>query len=199
MLAVSGRYQYVLVDEFQDTNGRSTCWRACWPQDTATSAWSATPTSRSTAGARPTSAISSTSSAITPSADGHARAELPLDPDHSGRAQSIIAPNEGRKHKDALDRERAGRPDRPLRGLRRTGRGAVVASAVNRLRLQLAAVPAMSPSCTAPTPSPAPWKSLCARTACRTAGRRHPFYTPRNQGRARPTCARSNPFDTVSL
>ncbi|MCK7497335.1 MAG: hypothetical protein MZW92_45925 [Comamonadaceae bacterium] len=44
--------RYLLVDEYQDTNAAPVpSWSSCWPARARASPWSATTTSRSTAGA----------------------------------------------------------------------------------------------------------------------------------------------------
>jgi len=48
------RFEYVLVDEYQDVNTASTVWSRCWPPVTATLRSSATTTSRSIRGAAAT-------------------------------------------------------------------------------------------------------------------------------------------------
>ena len=60
------RFRHLLVDEFQDTNGVQNELVSLLAPSTATSAWSATPTSRSTASARPTCATSCSSSSASP-------------------------------------------------------------------------------------------------------------------------------------
>jgi DNA helicase II / ATP-dependent DNA helicase PcrA len=77
------RFQFLLVDEYQDTNRAQyvpSC--GCWPRSTATSSWWATTTSRSTAGAAPTSATSSTSKRTSPAPGpcGWSRTTAPLAP-----------------------------------------------------------------------------------------------------------------------
>ena len=89
-------------------------------------AWSATTTSRSTRGAAPTCATSSTSSATGPTTDRRqARAELPLDAADPRRGACGRLAQQRAQGQEALDRERGRPADPALRGLQRGGGGRV--------------------------------------------------------------------------
>jgi len=60
------RFKYLLVDEFQDTNGVQNQLVMMLAESIATSAWSATRTSRSIASGRPTCATFCSSSSVSP-------------------------------------------------------------------------------------------------------------------------------------
>ncbi len=99
--------------------------RPAWARTTATSAWWATPTSRSTPSGAPTSATSCTSRRRSPHDHGRARAELPLHPDHPRRRQRGHRQQPGPPAQAALHRGRPGRADPPLPGRGRARRGPV--------------------------------------------------------------------------
>ena len=105
------RFDYVLVDEFQDTNAAQYRFlRGPHAATTGTSASSATTTSRSTGGAAPTSATSAASSATSPSAT-----VVKLEQNYRSTARivaaalGVIAPLARARAEGAVDGERAGR------------------------------------------------------------------------------------------
>ena len=93
---------------------------ACSPARPARCSWSATTTSRSTAGAAPRSRTCSASCATYPNAHhDQARAELPLHRQHPRRRQRGDRAQPRAPRQAAVDRRRRRRADRPVRRLQR--------------------------------------------------------------------------------
>jgi hypothetical protein len=98
---------HMLVDEFQDTNTHPVRLAALLAGDTGqVTSWSATTTSRSTAGAAPRSRTSSASCATYPGASRPPGAELPLHRQYPQCRQRVIAHNRPPRQA-AVDRRRA--------------------------------------------------------------------------------------------
>ena len=92
--ALSGALPHIMVDEYQDTNRVQYVLVSALAERTATSSSSAIPTSRSTAGARPTSATSSTSSRTTPTLARSTSSSTTARPPHRRRRR----PRHPREH-----------------------------------------------------------------------------------------------------
>ena len=110
----AGRFQYIHVDEYQDTNYAQydACSRTDWRESGTTCASWATTTSPSTAGAARTSATSSISSRIIPNCQDHqARAELPLHLEYPRRGEQHHRPQRGAQGEKTLDRNGRRRAD----------------------------------------------------------------------------------------
>ena len=102
-------------------------------------------------------------------ADRAARAELPLDREHSERGQRRDREQLRAARQDALDRGRRGRADQALRRVQRARRGGVRDQPDPGLHRHRAARAARSPCCTARTRSPACSRRGCSRPGFRTA------------------------------
>ena len=108
-----------MIDEYQDTNRTPYDLMRLLTERTRTSAWWATKTSRSTAGAAPISGTFSTSSAIirTPRSSGWSRITARRK-NILEAASAVVANNKARKGKK-LWTDRARASDRAVRGARR--------------------------------------------------------------------------------
>ena len=112
----TGASSYVMIDEYQDTNRPQYQLMRLLTTSTTTSAWSATRTSPSIAGAARTSATSWISRRIIPTPGHPPRTELPLHQEHPGSRQRGGGQQHGAQGQKALDGIRARRHARPLAG-----------------------------------------------------------------------------------
>jgi DNA helicase-2/ATP-dependent DNA helicase PcrA len=136
MLKYQSRFQYLLVDEYQDTNMAQYNIVKTWPRATRTSPWWATTARASTPSAERTSRTSSTSAATTGPQALQAGAELPQHQDHRGCGQFAHREEQGPDQEDHLDRQQRRREDPVHRSLSDNEEGAFVAHSIFETKMQ---------------------------------------------------------------
>ena len=138
---------------------RSTAGSSCSRARTATSPWSATMRSRSTAAAARTSRTSSTSRRTIPTRRDKLEQNYRSTQTILSAANAVIANNRGQKPKDAVDRRRRGRPDQgPRAAPTRTPRRASSPRKSSGSSTRACRAP-RSPCSTAPTRSRGCWRT----------------------------------------
>ena len=163
--AGSDRFRFLLVDEYQDTNRAQYQFLRALRRGTATSSWSATTTSPSTAGAAPTCATSSSSSEDFPGAQLVRLEEnyrsTRVDP---RGGQRVIAPNTRPARQDAAHpARRAASRITVVRGGGRARRGGVAGAGIRHAGAPPRTAGLREMACsTAPTRRRAPSRRRCA-------------------------------------
>jgi hypothetical protein len=110
------QFRYIMVDEYQDTNARSIFSSSCWLQNTVTSAWSVTTTSRSTAGGGGRGEHSRFREGLSRMQGHQARTELPFHRQYPSGGKYRYPEQREEKGKDTVDRYRGGQTHRFDRG-----------------------------------------------------------------------------------